>query len=260
MVPSMTSAILAMAFGLSHSVRKVKRITSRPDLHEPERLELDQQQLNSSEGIVNGQDASQCAWPWQILLETPVTSCGGTIIGGRWVLTAAHCIEDETGWWTARQLWVTAGLHNRRHRGSSQGRSVSRVILHPIWDAGDLHYYGSHHHKSSTDKIAWDYDVALLELNQAFNFGSCVGKAHLPSTGDLQTAGRAWVTGWGALYSDGPTPDVLQEAEVQRIPDSECQRAYDTAYGQSINNTPREIRPSRQEHRSIQKGWHRNQN
>jgi len=46
--------------------------------------------------IVNGQQAALGAWPWQILLKLNGDfQCGGVVINNRWILTAAHCIEDE---------------------------------------------------------------------------------------------------------------------------------------------------------------------
>uniref|UniRef100_A0A3B3QNX8 Peptidase S1 domain-containing protein n=1 Tax=Paramormyrops kingsleyae TaxID=1676925 RepID=A0A3B3QNX8_9TELE len=48
--------------------------------------------------IIGGHDAKEGAWPWMAYLhiEAPkrISSCGGSIINNRWILTAAHCVEE----------------------------------------------------------------------------------------------------------------------------------------------------------------------
>lgn len=46
--------------------------------------------------IVGGREAERHDWPWQVSLQTTDTSfhfCGASIIGDRWLVTAAHCVE-----------------------------------------------------------------------------------------------------------------------------------------------------------------------
>lgn len=42
--------------------------------------------------IVGGVEARSHSWPWQCLLKLPNTYCGGSVIGDRYILTAAHCL------------------------------------------------------------------------------------------------------------------------------------------------------------------------
>ena len=44
--------------------------------------------------VVNGENAPQHAWPWQISLRVNGRHiCGGSLIENDWVVTAAHCVD-----------------------------------------------------------------------------------------------------------------------------------------------------------------------
>jgi secreted trypsin-like serine protease len=45
--------------------------------------------------LIDGQEAEIGQFPWQVmLLLNLVFQCGGSLISDRWVLTAAHCVEE----------------------------------------------------------------------------------------------------------------------------------------------------------------------
>ena len=44
--------------------------------------------------VVNGENASPHAWPWQISLRVNGRHiCGGSLVANDWVVTAAHCVD-----------------------------------------------------------------------------------------------------------------------------------------------------------------------
>lgn len=154
--------------------------------------------------IVNGEDAPQCKWRWQVSLQSRGRHfCGGMLIRPDWVLTAAHCLGGS--------IDVVAGEWKlSRSSGKEQSASVRRAYPHPKYDDDNM-----------------DYDIALLKLSKSLRMTSCVGTVCLP-TRNVSDGATCWISGWGALKSGSSrTPDILQQGEVKVMSNRDCQRAYD---------------------------------
>ncbi len=162
--------------------------------------------------IVNGDDVDIADYPWQVSVQLRPPHgaghfCGGTIIDDIWVLTAAHCVVVEGGGGNdfvlnPAQIRVRSGF---TVMNSTQGsfHNIAEIIPYPEYSTSD-----------------WPYDIALLRLENPINLEedtkakvSIVTQAD-EDAGMIDPGVIAKVSGWGALYYNGPAATILQAIEI----------------------------------------------
>ncbi|XP_061403570.1 chymotrypsin-like elastase family member 2A isoform X2 [Lethenteron reissneri] len=160
--------------------------------------------------IVNGQEATPHAWPWQVsVLFFSVNSwyhkCGGSLIDAQWVMTAAHCYSNNT----INKVWL--GKHNLgTHEVGEIASSISLFITHPSWNP-DFPEHG--------------FDIALIKLAAPVSLSNTVQVAALPGADWLlQSWQSCYATGWGRLYTNGTLPRVLQQVALPVLSYDTCSR------------------------------------
>ncbi|KAF3693267.1 Suppressor of tumorigenicity 14 protein -like protein [Channa argus] len=161
--------------------------------------------------IVGGQNAEEGEFPWQVSLQVKSYGhvCGATIISPQWLVTAAHCVQDDTkirfsqpGTWEAH-----LGLHNQQQIGSSVvKRNLKRIIPHPNYNS-----------------YTFDNDIALMELDSPVPYSEYIKPICMPAaTHDFPAGNTVWITGWGATREGGSAATVLQKAQVRIINSTVC--------------------------------------
>ncbi len=158
--------------------------------------------------IVGGSVVNHSRYPWMVALVSASDAdtssgqfCGGSLIADNWVLTAAHCVEEET----ARSTDVLIGQRDLRDNNGER-IGASRIIIHP--DYRSLGYP----------------DLALVELESSSNAQVITLPSRnnpAPNDGELAT-----VTGWGQVSETGPATDLLRETTLPIVDHDTCNRAY----------------------------------
>ncbi|XP_070708789.1 chymotrypsin-like elastase family member 2A [Pempheris klunzingeri] len=164
-----------------------------------------------NERVIGGHDAAPNTWRWQASLQHDSYSdgffyhiCGGTIIDGFHILTAAHCILSMD----PSLYRVVVGEYNLyEYDGSELFIHVERITVHPEW-TGDL---------------GKGNDIAVLRLAEPVYNNGFVEIANLPTHGQMLPHGfTCYITGWGLMDYVGSVPAVLQVAPIPVVEHSVC--------------------------------------
>ncbi|CAG5130461.1 unnamed protein product [Candidula unifasciata] len=147
--------------------------------------------------IIHGQAAPEKFYPWQVFIRGRKNFCGGALIGPRWVLTAAHCINA-----TVYVLLGTTNIVN--YSSTAVVRRADREIIH--------HEFNGVHH-----------DIALIRLALPVSYNNYIRPICIPrKIIDFSKSSECYVTGWGLKQQDSKTAKLLQEVKVRLMRHSEC--------------------------------------
>ncbi|XP_073706508.1 ST14 transmembrane serine protease matriptase a [Garra rufa] len=159
--------------------------------------------------IVGGQEADMGEFPWQVSLHVKNVAhvCGASIISERWLVTAAHCVQDDKIKYSQPGTWEAfLGLHTQRDKTKATRRNLKQIIPHP-----------------SYNPYTYDYDIALMELDSPVTYSATIRPICLPTSKDVFPTGETvTITGWGATREGGSGATVLQKAKVRIINSTVC--------------------------------------
>jgi secreted trypsin-like serine protease len=165
--------------------------------------------------ITGGTSASIADYPWQVYYESGEYNCGGSIISGDWIITAAHCTEDDFGnLIPIAQMDVVVGANNPRSGLEGKKYLVKRVIRHENFDPSTL-----------------NNDIALLQLEATINYENAtpvrlVSKIDSAS-GATDPGVMSWVTGYGLIkVSPKTVPLTLQKVQLPVISNTQASSVW----------------------------------
>ena len=185
--------------------------------------------------IVGGQDADLGQYPWLVNLGykqkgRPGTlyKCGGTLIGARYVLTAAHCVTQLPRSFSLASIRV--GEHDLKSDDdcsddgfccpAPQDFDVEEVIFHES--------YGK--------PKPFQNDIAVIKLSKDVIVNDCASPVCLPFNDDSEVYDtnrfggeevETSVAGWGATTGTGRNPATTLQYLVVNVTDSQdCKSIY----------------------------------
>lgn len=167
--------------------------------------------------ITGGTDASISAFPWQVYIQSGFYDCGGSIISGDWIMTAAHCTEDDAGNpIPAARIDVIVGANNPISGLEGKKYFVSQVIVHENYNSTTL-----------------ENDIALLKLSQTINYPNAtpvkLASAKDAAAGLTDPGVFAWVTGYGEISVNPPVlPATLQKVQLPIISNTQASVVWHT--------------------------------
>ncbi|KAH8254096.1 hypothetical protein KR032_008362 [Drosophila birchii] len=167
--------------------------------------------------IVNGKVSMFGAHPWMAFLHTDTHfKCGGSLINHWFVLTAAHCIKEDT------ILMVRLGEYNR----DQEEDCLNNLCMEQYEEYG-VNMAFRHKFYKREDRTN---DIGMLRLDRRVTYKAhiqpiCVFvDAKLKPLVDRLTWFNA--TGWGSQKARGVGARVLQELRLNRRPFDQCERRF----------------------------------
>ncbi|WP_407558863.1 trypsin-like serine protease [Vibrio parahaemolyticus] len=164
-------------------------------------------QNDVSTRIIGGKKASTADWKFIAALvnkETPASIghfCGGSFLGGKYVLTAAHCVEDTN----ADDIDIILGLYDQNNESQAQRIAVRNIYSHTAYDS------------ETTNN-----DIAIIELERSVD-GTTIELANPTVLNSVRAGDKVHVAGWGNTSTTGKIfPTVLRQVDLEYVDRTIC--------------------------------------
>ncbi|CAK6969951.1 ovochymase-2 [Scomber scombrus] len=174
--------------------------------------------------VVGGSEATYGSHPWLVSLRNKGSHfCGGAILTGRWIMTAAHCFASTSKEFLSGVTVAVGEFDQRVYDEEEQVFLIKSISVHE-----------KYHHASPMS-----YDIALVELDQHIRLGAHVQPICLPLPDEnILPETSCIVGGWGRIKERGRLPAVLREVQLDLVDPAKCKYVLQTVKKASVNQGP----------------------
>ncbi|CAB3240504.1 unnamed protein product [Arctia plantaginis] len=187
-----------------------------------------------SNKIFGGEEATIDQYPWLVLIEYQKggqmkTSCGGSLISGRYVLTAAHCLVGPILEKSGKPTRVRLGEYDKNHEGpdctqvEAGGEDCTEgVVRIPIEKTI------AHPEYNTRSGPRW-HDIGLIRLNRLAPYTDFIRPICLPKrdiTLTINADDKLTTAGWGAVSDRQASSSVKLFVDLPFVSQDICQPAY----------------------------------
>ncbi|XP_058448771.1 uncharacterized protein LOC131428745 [Malaya genurostris] len=189
--------------------------------------------VDSGSRIVGGEVAQLDEYPWLARIQYYKSNkrfgfhCGGVLINDRYVLTAAHCIQNVPTSWKVYKIRLgeydtESDVECNFHDKDDCANSVQDVLISS--------YYI---HEDYFQENGADYnDIALIRLSTPVNYTAYISPICLPVTDELKklsTEGKKMtVAGWGQTETGTPSR-YKKFLQIEGWQNARCEEAFTSA-------------------------------
>ncbi|XP_042312562.1 LOW QUALITY PROTEIN: mannan-binding lectin serine protease 1 [Sceloporus undulatus] len=169
--------------------------------------------------IANGRHTQRGISPWMAMLHRNGRPfCGGSLIGNRWIVTAAHCLHEElelenpvlrsSDMISPSSFTIILGKHRtQRKDDTEQHFQAQTIFIHP-----------------SYNPATFEYDIALVEMAEEATLNNYVMPICFPDS-ILPKDSMVIVSGWGKQFLQR-LPEALIEIEIPLTDHALCKEMY----------------------------------
>ncbi len=150
--------------------------------------------------LVGGEKVEESGeWPFAVNI---AGKCGGSLIGRRWVLTAAHCCTDEI---LTNSSTITIGSNFLRDATADELFAAEDFISHP-----------------SYNEFNYNNDICVIKLDRDVIYSATVSPVCLDESIAHNGGFPNFIAGWGQTKAGGVKKNFISEAPVESLRRSEC--------------------------------------
>lgn len=175
------------------------------------------QHIQRSSKVVGGNDTYDGEFPWTVSIRrNDHHHCGGVIVGVRWILTAAHCVQSRA----SSTFIIRIGefdLHRPDHY--TKDYAVEKIVIHENY-SGLI--------KSSLSSIN-GADIALIKTRKDIAMNEYAWPVCIADDKDVPNH-EAVVVGWGKSHEKSDSySERLQKARLPIIENKVCRHWFRVA-------------------------------